>query len=296
MIEALLKSGWDYHDSESERLAGELESVVLEDVSEEQAGELLRLGIHTMGEHLCDWPRARALAEKVCSEVSVPDSNPAWLSLSIARTMDDDHHGARAAAMRYICGAPDQSYGRELMLNARLVGTLVGSGRFDEAAALYDVLLEVAGNCDEAQISDRSLAVTSNNLAMDLLEKPGRDAVQDKLMCTAAEAGLTFWRKAGTWENEERAFYGLALVHNAIGAFDKALGYCDDALRIIEANGGEDIDEAFVRLAASQAHRNLGDPQSSEACLNRADEISASWTDKGLTDWYAGERKKAISA
>ena len=81
MINDLIRDGWSYHDTESERLAGELEAAGLRELKGEAPAHCLRLANHTIGEHLGDWPRARRFAEAVReatseSVVSDWDFNP----------------------------------------------------------------------------------------------------------------------------------------------------------------------------------------------------------------------------
>ena len=62
-LEDLLDDGWRYHDRESERLAAELEAVTA--VPPERLAAFVHLAVHTIGEHLGDWPRAYALGRQI---------------------------------------------------------------------------------------------------------------------------------------------------------------------------------------------------------------------------------------
>ena len=57
-LQALLESGWAYHDSASERLARELETAAQTGGEDGLLAPSLHLSTHTIGEHLGDWPRA----------------------------------------------------------------------------------------------------------------------------------------------------------------------------------------------------------------------------------------------
>ena len=85
MLQTLLDQGLDYHDSESQRLAGELEAAA-DEASVDQLEPLLKLANHTIGEHLGDWGRARRLAERVMAgRAATPASSAAFARLAVAR-------------------------------------------------------------------------------------------------------------------------------------------------------------------------------------------------------------------
>jgi hypothetical protein len=99
MANDLLTQGWDYHATESERLAVELEAVA-GSVGDGELDPLLHLSIHTIGEHLGDWPRARRLAEGVlAARTPRAETARAWSRLGVARAMAGDATGALAAEL-----------------------------------------------------------------------------------------------------------------------------------------------------------------------------------------------------
>ena len=153
--------------------------------------------------------------------------------------------------------------------------------------------LAIASAEKERRTSDRALAVTSNNLASALLERPDRTEEQTELMMTAARAARTFWLKAGDWTHDERSDYLLALVHNAVGEHDAALGHVDKALQTIAANGAEPIDAAFLHLARAVALRGLARFEEHAAAVDAAETLARNFTDPGIVEWYRGELAKA---
>ena len=56
-VAQLVQQGWDYHDTDSKRLATELESVPVAGLENETLNQFLRLATHTIGDHLRDWNR-----------------------------------------------------------------------------------------------------------------------------------------------------------------------------------------------------------------------------------------------
>jgi len=66
----LLASGWECHDSESERVATELEGATGDELSPEDLTALVHLAVHTIAEHLCDGARAVRVGTRLQSRVS----------------------------------------------------------------------------------------------------------------------------------------------------------------------------------------------------------------------------------
>lgn len=293
MANDLFSKGWDYHATETERLAGELEAAAGGPVAAEDVVPFARLGVHTIGEHLEDWSRARRLAERVL-DGRTPDAATAkaWAHLSIARLLAGDPAGAAEAELGFLGAAADFRAG---LIEARfmLVAALVGCGRTSEATALYAAALGLARGLGEAA-PHRAIAVASNNLASDLLEEAVRTDEEAALMALAAEAAHEFWLKCGTWLNEARALYLLAMVANVLAEPADALAHADAALALIAANGEAPVDAVFLTLTRAHALQLMGDAAASAEALARADAAAAGWDEAGLKTWYATERARTI--
>lgn len=290
MLETLLEEGWGYHDTESGRLARELEAVGLP-APPPLWRRFLDLSNHTIGEHLGDWPRARRLADRLLEgQTPDPATASAWAKLAAARFLAGDPTAALVAETVCVAAAADV---RGALIDCRmaLATALIGSKRVAEGAALYESMLELAAGAS-GHASDRAIAVASNNLASELVEQAARSEGQDRLMRKAADAGLTFWRRCGTWVNEERALYLLALVANALGEPRQALDHIEASLALIAANGDEPIDVAFLTLARANALARLGDAEGHRRDLAAADADATGWDDPGLKAWYAEERSR----
>ena len=81
--------------------------------------------------------------------------------------------------------------------------------------------------------SDRAVAITSNNIANDLLRAENRTLDQGAMMQSCAETAHRYWTKCGTWVNVERAYYLLALVANARTDYKKGVVHATAALKVI---------------------------------------------------------------
>ncbi len=290
MLEELIRDGWSYHDTESERLAGELEAAGVEGLAGDGPAQCVALANHTIGEHLGDWPRARRFAESVCAAVDGHDAK-LGAHLAVARYMDGEPVAAQQAEIDAV-GAADDPVGAYLSVKSLLAGALLGTGRSADAGLVIGAANRLAAGRDESSASDRSMAIANNNLASELVDSESLDDDRIGLMLACAEAAHTFWLRCGTWKNEERALYLLALVNNRVGEHPSALDCATAALRTIAANGEEPVDEAFIRLAAAKAHIGLAETKSAAEHLAKADALAASWTEDSLRDWYRGERDK----
>ena len=173
---------------------------------------------------------------------------------------------------------------------------LASSGRFDDAQLVIKALNRIALDDAKPRPSDRELAVGNNNVASALYATEGLDTpAHNELMMACAFASLTFWKKCGTWINEVRGLYLLLLVSNRLHQYGRALEYAVSALGVIDANGGEPVEECFIRLAAAHAQSGLSDEQGYEREIARADAIAVTWCDAPLIAEYQRERSKALS-
>jgi hypothetical protein len=59
-------------------------------------------------------------------------------------------------------------------------------------------------------------------------------------------------------------------------------------------NGGEPVDEAFVRLAIAKSHLALASDAKYITELQKADDLAASWGDEPLFSWFQEERAKVV--
>lgn len=296
MISDLIRDGWGYHDTESERLAGELEAANLDELKAEGPGHCLHLSNHTIGEHLGDWRRARRFAEAV-REATADQTGEASFGahLAVARYMDGDTVAAQQAEIECL-GAAEHPVDAYLTVKSFLAGALAGTGRFADAGVVIAAANRLAEGLGDVATSNRSMAVANNNLASELVESDELDSDQARLMVGCAQAAHTFWLRCGTWVNEERALYLLALVNNRVEGYRAGLEHAQAALDVIAANGEEPVDEAFIRLAAARSHLGLSDTPSAEEHLATADELTKAWTEPSLTTWYEGERRKVDAA
>lgn len=293
-FDELIERGWQVHAENPLQVATELEQNVRLAEDAAQAAAFLRLSNHTIGEHLHDWSRALGLAAIVVgAQPDNVDLPGALTALAVAQFMADDWKGGLASQARIVGIGMDSADSILVQINVQLGKNLTGGDALEEGKRLYESALVLA-RARENQASNHAVAVASNNLASELLAKRERTDIETSLMRDAARASREFWLKCGTWVNAERAEYLLALVHNAVNKPGTARDHGQHALDVINSNGGEKVDEAFVHLAMANSCRLLGDRASYEQHLLRAEQLAEAFDDPELIRWFADEKRKAV--
>ena len=145
-LEALLHAGWQRHDTESEPLATALEAAAEGGVPDASLEPFLHLSLHTIGEHLGDWPRALALGRRVLDgRTPVAETAKAWARLSVAATLAGDAIEAAALELGCLKAAGDDREVALLDMRFMLIAALVATKRAGAAARLYRGALEQVG-------------------------------------------------------------------------------------------------------------------------------------------------------
>ena len=126
---------------------------------------------------------------------------------------------------------------------------------FARAIAAYDEALARArdGLAPESP-AIRALAVGGNGLAATLEDKPDRSPPETEAMIAAAEGALAYWRKAGTWLEEERAYYRLTRSQLAAGRPHDAIGSAQGCIAVCAANDAPAFELFFERGARASQH------------------------------------------
>src|SRR5204862_1909458 len=151
---------------------------------------------------------------------------------------------------------------------------------------------DATGDPGERSPIDRTIAVSSNNIASALLDFSDRTSELDDFLEKTAQAARTWWLRAGDWRNDERADYLLALVANALGRHDEALAFASRGLATIRAGGEENVDQAFLHVARARAHRGLGETGEAAREIEAAEALGRGLGDAGLERWLADEIAK----
>jgi hypothetical protein len=275
-LQRLLSEGWERHGEEAEDLARQLEAAAAEEIAPEQLATVIHLCVHTIGEHLCDWPRALRLGQHILDgRTPTPQTARAWGRLSVAATLSGDPVEALALELSYLKVAGDDFGAALLDMRLMLTDALVSAKRTGEAARLYRDALDLAGQIRQSPLLDRTIAVASNNIGWELYESPARAPGDDALMKLAADTSYKFWLTCGNWINEQRALCLKAVVAHATGDAAAALAYADAGLAIIAANGERPLDAARLHCARAAALEAMGDGDAATRAIADADAIAS---------------------
>jgi hypothetical protein len=265
-FDTFLESAWNDHADQpqavAERLAGAWPMIT----TSTHIAPFARIVAHVYGEHLGRWDEGIRLLERLRGH-RCRDGDPSTES-AISRNI---------AALRYAADAdtslaPLSSEDRVTIL-AMASAALAGQRAYRRAIAAYDAAIALAGEgLADGSPGVRALAVGGNNLAASLEEKVDRDAFETSGMVAAAEGGLKYWKRAGSWLEEERAEYRLACSLIAAGDGRGAISHAARCVEICTAHAAAPF-ELFFGFAALALAQRAAESDAFGATRDRALEL-----------------------
>lgn len=235
-FDVFLERGWSEHGDRPREVARELQA------SLDLIGDLDRISaygglvVHVFGEHLGEWragvellARLRALPYFESGTEADAALRRGAAALELAATANTTELSAWAPSERV----------RTLSIAA---SALAAQAALDRASAYFREALALCGELPSDDPAHRALAVTSNNLAVTLEEKPVRTAEEVELMLLAARTARAEWELAGTWLNVKRAEYRLARSALVAGRPEVALQHAQSCLALCTANGAPAVE------------------------------------------------------
>ena len=276
------------HDNAPEQAAALLRQFDSAGLDLARLGQLAFLYNHVLGEKLGQWNEA---AERIAAVATRSDAPPGvWRQLFAAQTLRGDALGAAAArvGLARATGADDS--------DANTAGELTVLAYVpDPLAHAADVLaLAKSANVEQETPLDAALGACFNNVTARLLEASRRielGAVEKQALQAGAEAARRFWYRAGQWLQHERADYLCAKVEVRIGAAAEAVRAAERGLRLVEANGNDAIERAFLLLPLAAAHAALGDQVRASALNAEAAELARQF-DEDLLKTYELDKEE----
>ena len=266
-FDAFLETAWNDHADRPDEVAARLASSLGLVTDAAGIAPYARIVAHVYGEHLGRWTDGVALIE------------------SLRRSAANDGKPETASALaRYagalLCGAGDDAALAALDRDDRIAALAIASSAFTARSewsraigALDEALKEAEPGIVYGSQAIRPLAVAGNNLAEALESRPDRSANETFSMIGAAQAGLTYWKRAGTWLEEERAFWRLAKSRLAAGDYADAIASARDCLAVCESNDAPAFERFFGYAALAQAQRAAGDTAGAAASARTAVEL-----------------------
>jgi hypothetical protein len=260
-----LSRAWDRHADDPVGVLAELPAAAASATADGEIDRLLRLAHHIVGAHQggpAELAAGRALLARLAAlPAAGPVAQASALAYghALALTGDALHPltalpGSEAIRVRALAAANLAE--REPARAGRL---LTDASTAAEATALPDT--------DPAV---RALAVAGNNIAAALQELPARDAAATALMLHAARLCLVFWRRAGSWLEEERAHYRLAVCAAAAGDAALAREHARACAAIVQREGDVALEAFFAHEAAALAEAAAGDSAARDQAVTQA--------------------------
>jgi tetratricopeptide (TPR) repeat protein len=258
-LDAFIATAWNDHGDHPEEVADRLAGALDLLVSPADIPPFARIVTHVYGEHLAQWSAGVALLESLRSRAQ--SGGDPGVAGAITRSV---------AALRY-AGNLDTSL-THLSLDDRIAALATAASAlaaqlgWKRAIATYEEALRLAEpGLPSGSPALRALAVTGNNMAASLEEKPDRDPVETRGMVVAAEGGLRYWRLAGTWLEEERAEYRLARSLLQAGDPAAAAGHARRCIDICATNDAPPFERFFGYAALAIAHTRGGGDSAAHA-------------------------------
>lgn len=263
-FDAFIETAWTEHADEPQRVADRLAASLAVVQAPEQAAPFASLLTHVYGEHLGEWARGAALLDTLAA-----------LPLLSGHA---DATGVLARHRATLCYAGGDSEALAALSNdnriaalATVASAFAARNEFQRALAAYDDALQAAaaGLADDSP-AIKALAVGGNNLAAALEEKPERQAAETLGMVRAAQAGLAYWKRAGTWLEEERAEYRLARSLLQAGDAEAARMHAERCVQVCTDNDAPALERFFGHAVLAIAQRARGDGAAFESASHQA--------------------------
>jgi hypothetical protein len=276
-FDAALDRAWDEHAAAPERVAAQLDRELFAELADDaRVVPFAHLAQHVYGEHLGRWQPGIALLDRVAALPVVGEASAQALrrfraGLALAGGLGDARAGFDASERLRVTAL---AAGHLAAHDAVRAGTLL-----DEAAAAAD-----AAGLADTDPGHRGLAVAGNNIAAALEEKAARSAAERALMLRAAQVARTWWARAGSWLETERAEYRLAKSWQAAGDLAQARRHAQQCLEIVREHGDVALEAFFgwealaaVERAAGNAAGHAQALAQAEAAFARLDEADQGW-------------------
>ena len=259
-----LSAAWNDHADRSREVADRLAASLDRVTAPEHVAPYARIVTHVFGEHLGEWERGVRLLGSLRG-LPAFDGGAATES-AVARGV---------GTLRYAEGDATAiaALTRDDAIAALAVASsaFVGQRAFGRAIPAFDDALERArGGLADGSPALRALAISGNNLAAALEEKFDRDGAETEAMVAAARSALTYWKRAGTWLEEERAEYRLAQSLLCAGRPVDAMAAARRCIDVCEGHEAPALERFFAHAAMAIAARDAGDGTAFASARERA--------------------------
>lgn len=247
-FDQLIETAWTEHGDRPHQVADRLAVLLPMITTGEQVAPFARIVTHVYAEHLGECDRGIALLESV--RRLPPYSDTPTVGGMVTRSI---------ATMRYVggdCGSVNRlPFEERTAALATAASALTAREDWDRALAAYAQAVELATRLPEGSPAFRALAIGGNNLSAALEDRIVRSDAETEGMVAAARGGLTFWRRAGTWLEEERALYRLARSLLAASEPVEAIEHARQCVDVCAANRAPAFERFFAYAVLARAYR-----------------------------------------
>jgi hypothetical protein len=276
-FESFMDRAWDEHAEQPAAVAVRLAESGLPLLGDEaQLIALARLAHHLHGEHLGQWQQGTAFqaqlaALPVCAAEGEATVQRHVVSLELAAGLADRRDGL--------------SVSDRIRVGALAAASLVARDLPRASALLHQALAEAeAAGLPDGDPYARALAVTGNNLACELEERPQRSADERTLMILAAQTARRYWALAGGWRETARAEYRLGMTWLRAGDAELAGWHAQQCLDITGSHGGLAMDRFLAWEVVASSARARADTAGAALALTELQATLAE-VDEGDRVW-----------
>ena len=279
----------DVHDEDPELAAVLIKTIIFNDLDDKQKNDFIWLVNHVVGELLSDWASAFDLLLSNRWECSALYFKfLACTAYCSARPVQ-----AFAAEREYAELAGVSLVEAKVLVGLLCVQSLQGSVDLAQSISVLKGYIALLGKPSSSSVG-KSAAAALNNIISKLIDDPrlqDNEHSHHKVIMDAAVACERLWMEFGTWVNHERSLYLCALAYNRFAQWQNALDVAGQALVIIELNGQEDVDRAFLLLEVTKAYQGSGCREQADEALHAADQIARDF-DLQLNRWFLDVRSR----
>ena len=261
-FDQMIEQAWDDHADHAGAVADRLAAAAPTIAAQAQVAPFARIVTHVYGEHLGECERGVALLTSL-RRLPVYTDAPEVGGI-VTRSV---------AALRFVGG--DAGAAATLGLEDRAsalaaaASALTARGEFRRALDAYAEAVRLAPSLPAGSPAFRALAIGGNNLSAALEDKHERTTPETEGMVAAARGGLAFWRKSGTWLEEERALYRLARSLLAAGEPAEAALCAQQCMKVCDEHDAPPFERFFASAVLARALREDGRPPNIARCATR---------------------------
>lgn len=246
-----LGAAWREHAERPAAIVAALPGLAELAASEDDVLSVASLAGHVCGEHLGEWQKGREVVSALARDPRITE---------LTRAAFVRHGRALALCADAATALDDLSASDQAWVLAYAGGALGVRGDLERAQRYLDRAEAAAGDLADDDRAVRALAIAGNNLSCALEETTGRSAAQNALMLRAADLGLVFWRRAGTWVEETRAHYRVSAARLAAGEASAALEAAREAEAVCLENKADAAESFWSAAQMTRAAHAAGEP------------------------------------